>query len=69
MLGNSRHQRIYKKKSIDNEVITIFEIPKVISSDVGFQLMFGFEYPKKSYTSYDGFAKEISLQDLIKNRK
>ena len=51
MSSNSRHQNILKEKNIldDNgeflEREYIYDIPKVINSDIGWQLMMGWKTP------------------------
>lgn len=60
---NSKHQTIVKSKTIVEEVmfrgkkitrervIKEFKIPKIITSDIGFQLQFGYKGNDKSYKS------------------
>ena len=58
----------FKGKMITREVIEKeWNIPKVITTDIGFQLMFGFKSPSVSNKSKSSL-KEINIDELKLNR-
>lgn len=43
-------------------------IPKIINTDVGFQLMFGMEPPGRIIQTYQQFKKEVYMDEIKTNR-
>ena len=70
----SKHQTIVKSVYVYNEngeIIDkklIWDMPKFITSDVEFQLLMGFPYPKDLHTS-GGTGQSYSLDSKLKLKK
>jgi len=70
---NSKHINIVKSKTVTEEITfrgekmtiekieKVWNIPKTITSDIGFQLMFGFKPPTMNSTKKSNGIKEYVL--------
>lgn len=67
-MGNRKTQKcIFYDTPGDIETKRIV-VPKIINTDIGFQLMFGMEPPSRMPQKYQQFKKEVYMDEIITNR-
>lgn len=60
-------QKVVSYTKVDGVVVRNYDIPKIITSDISFELMFGVEYPKSPLNSMSKACKsEMFLEDIRK---
>jgi|14BtaG_2_1085337.scaffolds.fasta_scaffold12745_6 hypothetical protein len=67
-MGNRKTQKIIFYDTRGDVETKRIVVPKIINTDIGFQLMFGMEPPGRITQKYQQFKKEVYMDEIKTNR-
>jgi len=67
-MSNRKTQKIVHHEMIDGEEVKKIIVPKIINTDVHFQLVFGMDNPGRITHRFQQFKREVYMDEIKSNR-